>query len=157
MRLESAFTCVALALALSISAYAAPASAKDFGAVADVEISGNLEYKAIRLTPEIYAATQKNLADIILCRGDETVPYFINNSKLVSDESRDVYEMVMSDSFVKDGYRYFDYELESPPENDIRATSLQMGTTDEFVKHAAHISLEKAGFALQTAPYPSAQ
>lgn len=134
VRLRLTLMCIVLLFILSVPAYASPVSVEDFGAVADVEISGDLEYKAIRLTPEIYAATQENLADIILCSGDEIVPYFINSSELASDVSKAVYEMTLSDSFVKDGYRYFDYELESPQENDIRATSLQTSTTDEFVK-----------------------
>lgn len=134
MKPSHVFLCAALVLVLSFPVHAAPAFAKDFGAVADVEISGEHEYKAIRLTPEIYAATQENLADIILYSGDETIPYFINNSKIISDTSKTIYEMTMSDSFVKDGYRYFDYALTSPQENDIRSTSLQTSTTDEFVK-----------------------
>ena len=109
---------------INVSVYAA-----DFSSSAVIENSGNKKYKAVRLTPEIYNNTNRNLSDLLIYDKDnESVPYFINSFTEGSSEFKKTYPLEMINSFVKDEYFYMDYSLKIPQNEDVIATSIKVGT-----------------------------
>ncbi|MDR2712588.1 MAG: hypothetical protein LBB91_05680 [Clostridiales bacterium] len=98
---------------------------------AEIAISGGNRYKALRLTPEIYNAADRDLADLLLkdSRG-EVVPYFINTAQQKESSSRETYAMELIDSYLKDKNFYFDYKLAAEQKSDILATTIEFSTGD---------------------------
>lgn len=136
MRSNAVFLCALLLLLCPVTVFAESFPPGGFTAVADIQLSGSKEYKAVAITPEIYAATNENLADVMLIANDTMLPYFINNSQVVTNASNKIYELKQTGTFLKDGFRYYDCELLALEQNDILATSLNFATGDEFVKQA---------------------
>ena len=100
-----------------------------FAHSATVKNSGENKYKAVRLTPEIYANAKENLGDIRIIDADgRAVPYFIN-SKTVSQQSElQSYPLELVDAYVKDDNYYFDYKATQTEGQDIIATALRFET-----------------------------
>jgi hypothetical protein len=99
---------------------------------ATILTSGQGEYQALRLTPEIYKASQSDLSNlrIITSQGDE-VPYFIYSGQGSSQSLSEVYAMELIDSYLKDDLFYFDYAIASiPQQSDIIATSIEFTTSN---------------------------
>lgn len=104
-----------------------------FAHTAVIEISGENQYKAVRLTPEIYNNANGNLSDLLIkdSKG-ETVPYFINSGFQKVYTSQEAYPMELIHAYTKDNSFYFDYKLAAERENDTIATSVEVltGCTD---------------------------
>jgi len=106
--------------------------ALDFSYNASIDNSGDKRYKAIKLTSEIYNNILGNMADIVLYdKNNEPIPYFINSFVENEIETKKNYEMKIINSFVKDNYFYYDYTLESPKNEDVTATSIEVQTDKE--------------------------
>jgi hypothetical protein len=94
-------------------------------------VGGESRYKAIRITPEIYNASNSDLSDLLIKDGrGEDVPYFINAGARQSYASTETYPMELINAYVKDGEFYFDYRLAEARGGDTAATSLAFTTAD---------------------------
>jgi hypothetical protein len=97
---------------------------------ADIEIKGENRYKSLRLTPQVYNASNGRLVDLLIHNSHgETVPYFINSSLQDSNTSRETWPLTQVDSYVKDDYFFFDYKLATERASDTLATSMEFTTT----------------------------
>ena len=94
-----------------------------------IEIEGENIYKALRITPQVYNSSHRNLSDILIKDSNgENVPYFINSSLKKTDSIREAYTMTLINSYIKDDNFFFDYRLSLPRESDTIATSLEFST-----------------------------
>ena len=116
---------------------------KAFAAELDIQFQKKAEiklftegYKAVKLTPDIYANTKSNLADIlIMSDSGEPVPYFIQNQASAYEHTDAIYPMTQNALLIKNNVRYYDYFVSSIPENqDIIATSIKIYAQGQFVK-----------------------
>ncbi len=99
----------------------------DFTYSAEIANHGENQYKAVRLTPEIYNNISENMADIMLYDNkNEPVPYFINNFTESKESAHKSYEMKLVNSFVKDDWFYYDYALKKAVTEDVMATSIEL-------------------------------
>ncbi len=106
-----------------------------FAHSATVQINGGNNYKAIRLTPEIYNNANSDLSDILIKDSlGETVPYFINTGYQKVYESRETYPMELINAYIKDDSFYFDYKLPAEGGIDTVATSIEVSTKADFAK-----------------------
>ncbi|MCL1804999.1 MAG: DUF3999 domain-containing protein [Clostridiales bacterium] len=138
---------IVLALALAGSAAGCAAGSRPAASVAPnaakLALAGDSRYKSLRLTPEIYNASNDDLSDLLIIdSAGESVPYFIHTGYRRAYASREAYPMVLVDSYVKDDCFYFDYKLAAPRSGDAVATSLEFATPS-------------AGFAKEVALYGS--
>lgn len=106
---------------------------------AAIEISGENDYKAIRLTPPIYNAANSDLSDLWLKDSQgENVPYFIRTGFQKTYKNREVYGMELIDSYTKDSSFYFDYKIADERSDDTVATSIELTTANtNFAKAVA--------------------
>jgi hypothetical protein len=96
---------------------------------ADIEITGENIYKAVRLPPLVYNASGRRLSDLLIKGSDgENVPYFINSSLQKTNASRETYPMTLINSYIKDNNFFFDYRLAAERNSDTIATSLVFST-----------------------------
>ena len=96
---------------------------------AKIEIRGENQYKAVRLTPQIYNASNSDLSDLLIKDDNsENVPYFINTGSKNTTNSRETYLMELINSYVRDDSFYFDYKLASMQSGDTIATSIEFTT-----------------------------
>ena len=96
---------------------------------AQITISGDNRYKAVRLTPQVYNAANGNLSDILIKdAGSENTPYFINSGVKNATESRESYPLVLINSYLKDDNFYFDYKLAAERGADTISTSVEFST-----------------------------
>ena len=96
---------------------------------ASIEIEGGNRYKSVRLTPQIYNAAHSRLIDLLIKDPNgETVPYFINSSLRETNASRETWLLMLTDSYTKDNYFYFDYKLAAERNSDTIATSIEFST-----------------------------
>ena len=102
----------------------------------DAEISGISEYKAIRLTPEIYASSSADLYDILIISDGKVLPYFQNSFESDISVSAESYAMAPADSYLKETAQFLDYKVANLPNHDIIATSVNISTNEQFVKSA---------------------
>lgn len=98
----------------------------------DIENMGTRDYKAVRLTPEIYSGAKNDLSDILIKdQTGNTVAYFINSAEDVYVINNENYTLRLVDSFEKNGDMYFDFYADiAEPDTDIHATSISFGTGD---------------------------
>lgn len=121
--------CSVFVLAVESSTESAPALFADYSGTALIENRGDQQYKAVRLQPEIYLHAQPNLVDLrIIDHNQQTVPYFIHSFSPQTTVINKSYEMYLIHSFVKDDFFYFDYFVDSPENEDILATSIDVTT-----------------------------
>lgn len=108
---------------LCITAYAGSAEVKN---------QGNKDYKAVRLTPEIYAGAKCDLSDMLITdTNGNAVPYFINTAEDSFTLNYDYYMLSLYDSFEKDGNRSYDFYADIPDNStDIAASSIRFITGD---------------------------
>jgi len=103
---------------------------------AEIKITGENRYKAVRLTPEIYNAANADLSDLLVkdAKG-ENVPYFINSNIGTYKATEKSYPMELINSYVKDDSFYFDYKLSTIGSADAIATSIEFFTkSNNFAK-----------------------
>jgi len=126
----------AFVLAVDSPVEAATDSFTDFSGTAIIENKGNMQYKAVRLTPEIYLHAQPNLRDLrIINHNQQIVPYFIHSFSPQTTVINKRYEMYLINSFVKEDFFYFDYLVDVPVNEDILATSIAVTTKNrDFAK-----------------------
>ena len=100
-----------------------------FDHTAQIEIGGENRYKALRLTPQIYNASNSDLSDLLIkdSKG-ENVPYFINRSSKTAYSNRESYQMALINSYIKDDSFYFDYKLAAEQSGDTISTSIEFAT-----------------------------
>ncbi|MCL1810019.1 MAG: hypothetical protein FWG42_09695 [Clostridiales bacterium] len=93
-------------------------------------ISGEHEYKAVRLTPPIYGGANRDLSDLlVLDEEGKPVPYFINSYEISQSKSQYFqYPLMHADTFVKSGDTYDDYYIETSENRDMLATSVSIET-----------------------------
>ena len=110
-----------------------------FAGTAEIELSGENRYKAVRLTPQIYNAANKDLSDILVKdSGGEAAPYFIHSGEQHVDKSRQSHAMELINSYLKDDNFYFDYKLANIRDRDTAATSIEFHTNNTgFAKTVA--------------------
>jgi len=112
----------------------------DFTGSALIKNEGDKQYKAIRLSAEIYRNSQMNLADLrIFDANGQVIPYFIHRFSPQTTMINQIYQMREINSFVKEDFYYLDYAVNKPKnENeDILATSLEVSTPQTgFAKKA---------------------
>jgi len=99
-------------------------------------ISGENQYKAVRLTPIIYEKANSNLSDILIKNSEgENVPFFIN-SKLKSMASiRNTNKLTLVNSYVNEDDFYFDYKVAVKQNEDMITTSMEFATKEtNFIK-----------------------
>ena len=127
--------CVTLAMLIG---FAPPALALTKG---DIEISGEHEYKAVRLTPPVYNQAKRDLSDLlILDETGKTVPYFLIGYETIrSGEMNEAYPMKYIASFVREGHTSDDFYIEWDSTMDILATSVLIRT--DSVMFAKNIEL----------------
>lgn len=98
---------------------------------AEILLSGEQEYKAVRLTPEIYQQASRDLSDLLIL--DETgtqVPYFIHSMETMKKEQTSAsYPLQLINQFDKSGNTYLDYQREGNELQDVIATSLSFTTS----------------------------
>ena len=100
-----------------------------FAHTAKIEIDGENQYKAIRLTPQIYNAANSDLSDLLIKNNNgENVPYFINAGSKNKTASKESYLMELINSYLKDDSFYFDYKLAVMRNSDIISTSIEIAT-----------------------------
>jgi len=118
-------------LVVALTVFSAAAAMADTAAII---MSGEQEYKAVRLTPEIYNRANRDLSDILVLDGEGTpVPYFMNSYEMAWDtRTGSPYHLVSMDSFVKDGDTYYDFSAETIPWMDIQATSIHIGVNSNM-------------------------
>lgn len=107
-----------------------------FAHSAKIEISGNSDYKSVRLPLEVINNANYDLSDILIKdESNNIVPYFINSVYITKEINIKNYPMVVSDSFIKDDKQYFDVMLSEMEPNDIVGTSLEISVEQKnFVK-----------------------
>jgi hypothetical protein len=104
-------------------------SSADFSGTALIENRGDKQYKAVRLSPEIYRHAQPKLVDLrIFDHTQLALPYFIHSFSPQTTVINKSYEMYLLHSFVKEDYFYFDYFVNIPVNEDILATSIIVTT-----------------------------
>ena len=103
---------------------------------AAIKVSGENQYKAVRLTPQVYNAANGDLSDLLVKDGKgETVPYFINTSSQSAYSHNAAYPMTLINSYVKDDSFYFDYKLTAAQSGDVVSTSIEfMSGNTNFAK-----------------------
>ena len=107
----------------------AASSNASYAHTASIEISGENPYKALRLTPQIYHASNSDLSDLLIkdSKG-ENVPYFINTGANRVYSNRGIYQMALINAYLKDDSFYFDYKLNAAQSGDIISTSIEFAT-----------------------------
>lgn len=114
---------------------AAVVSAAESVGRADFLFSGEKEYKAIRLVPEIYNHSNRDLSDLLL-KDDygNVLPYFINSyESMVSQAFIETTSLVVTYRFVKYGNSYVDFRVDVPNEHrDTLATSFIVQTNSSL-------------------------
>ena len=107
-----------------------------FAHTATIMISGENQYKAIRLTPQIYNTADSALADLLIKDSHaETVPYFINTGSISTYSTRQTNQMTLINAYLKNDNFYFDYKLAVTQESDVLSSSIEFITKDRnFVK-----------------------
>ena len=95
---------------------------------ASVVASGEHEYKAIRLNPQIYGRAARGLQDLLVQDEEgKPVPYFINSYEILqTTEAPLVYSLAKGGSFVKNGDAYDDFFAETASDRDLIATSISV-------------------------------
>lgn len=108
----------------------------DFRGSATLINEGNKQYKGVRMTAEIYRATQPNLADLRVFASDgKPVPYLIHHFSSQTTAINQSYPMTLLDSFKKGEYFYYDYVVNAAENEDILATSIAVATENsDFAK-----------------------
>ena len=102
--------------------------------VFDIDKTGPAEYKAFRLTPEIYNATDEDLVDLLVYADGTVQPYFLNSWELKKTADSCSYPMAQADSFLKDEDQFLDYQAQELPNEDLLATSIHVEADGQFVK-----------------------
>jgi len=96
---------------------------------AEIEMSGGNQYKAVRLAPQIYNASNSDLSDLLIRDGKgENVPYFINTRLGRTYSNTETYQMALINSYLKDDNFYFDYKLAAEQSGDVISTSVEFAT-----------------------------
>jgi hypothetical protein len=100
-----------------------------FAHEATIPGSGDHKYKAVMLTPEICAAANPSLSDLLITGSNgQALPYFIREWAQSTASHAQSYPMSLINSYEKDGEFTFDYKLTSIPNHDIIATSIAVNT-----------------------------
>jgi hypothetical protein len=97
---------------------------------ATIGVGGVNQYKAVKLTPQVYNASNRDLSDILVKESGENIPYFINSGLQNVSQTTESYQMELIDSFVKDNSFFFDYKLAEERAGDTVATSIEITTSD---------------------------
>jgi len=106
------------------------ASEPDFAGRAEIQLSHNGEYQAIRLVPAIYNHLNRNLSDILIKDDSGNImPYFINSYETIAHATTETTQLNLIYSFVRYGDSFFDFGITSPGNRDILATSLHIQTS----------------------------
>lgn len=109
---------------------------------AEIADGGANRYKALALTPEIYArAASPDLSDLRLTdAAGRPVAYFIHSGEQTRDDETVIYPMANTAFMEQDSFEVFDFEVQqTAPLTDVLATSISFSTdADAF---AARISL----------------
>ena len=93
---------ISILFALGLTGCAANASTS-FAHTAAIETGGENQYKAVRLTPQIYNASNSDLSDLLIKDGNgENVPYFINTGSKKAYSSKENYEMSLINSYISE-------------------------------------------------------
>ena len=101
-------------------------STQVYANTAEIQMSGNDNYKAVRLTPEIYNNANSNLSDIlILDSNGQAVPYFVYSGQQSEYETRETTPMKLINAYTKNDKFYFDYQLEQQQQRDTVSTSIE--------------------------------
>ncbi len=112
----------------------------DITDTATIYITGEHEYKAVRLNSTVYSQSNRSLSDLlILDERGVPVPYFIHAYEAIQEGEHTSYTLIQTDSFIKDGDSYEDYQIIQPEGMDILATSLSIQS--ESVMFAKNIEL----------------
>ncbi|MCL2699953.1 MAG: hypothetical protein FWE68_06530, partial [Defluviitaleaceae bacterium] len=111
------------AIILASLLFLPPVPAYARAGAADIIMTGEREYKAVRLTPPVYNLAARDLSDIlILDGGGSPVPYFINNYETLGViEQNAVHPLVFVNSFVRDGDTFDDFRAETAEGTDMLA------------------------------------
>ncbi len=121
---------IILSIAIFIVSSSMFVNAADFLYGADMKNHGEKNYKAVRLTSEVYNKLSENMADIMVFDNDnEPVPYFINSFNESRESTHKSYELKLVNSFVKDDWFYYDYVLKDNVPSDVAATSIEISSS----------------------------
>ncbi len=121
---------IILSIAIFIVSSSMFVNAADFLYGADMKNHGEKNYKAVRLTSEVYNKLSENMADIMVFDNDnEPVPYFINSFNESRESIHKSYELKLVNSFVKDDWFYYDYVLKDNVPSDVAATSIEISSS----------------------------
>jgi hypothetical protein len=101
-------------------------------------MAGANRYKAVRLTPAVYNAANRDLSDLrITDSAGQPVPYFISSGATSEELETEAYPLQLIDAYLKDDRFYFDYRLAAEQDSDIIANSIVFTTSaDDFAKEA---------------------
>lgn len=107
----------------------------------EISLSGNREYKAVRLVPEIYHRSHQNLSDLLIQDEDgKPVPYFIHRFEVVkSGEKSASHPLTQIASFVKDGDTFIDFYAKKDPQVDLLATSFVLSSPYSLFAKNIHL------------------
>ena len=98
---------------------------------ADIPLAGSQNYKAIRLTPEIYNQSNRSRSDLLIKdQNGNPVPYFINSFESTpTDTALPPRPLTLIHSYEKDGDTFADYFTQDSPQTDILATAITFHTS----------------------------
>jgi hypothetical protein len=108
-----------------------------FTHTAKIKIGGENQYKAVRLTPQIYNASHANLADLLIKDASgENVPYFINTSENTSGSRKASFfvETVIPGFSIEKGNRRTDIVIEGL--KNLRLCDVTIDTDSMFKRMA---------------------
>ncbi len=101
---------------------------------------GNLKYKAVSLTPDIYKNSKADLGDVrVLDENNSEVPYFLYSAMPTQQVNQTNLETTRINEFVKKGDTYTDFEVNTAPDTDPLASSLLL--TIDATNFAKNIDL----------------
>jgi hypothetical protein len=125
-------------LSVLILAVCAADAGVSFAHTAAIKAGGENRYKAVRLTPQVYNASNSDLSDLSIKDGNgENVPYFINTGFEMSYSDMESYPLELINAYTKDSSFYFDYRLAEERPSDTVSTSIEFVTQNTgFAKEA---------------------
>jgi len=123
-----------LVTALIIALSATTVFGEEFIGRAEILLSSDGEYQAVRLVPEIYNHLNRNLSDILIKdEAGNVLPYFINSYDIVAGNRLTITTpLVLVYSFIYEGDSFFDYKVETITNRDTLATSLLIQTNSNM-------------------------
>jgi len=118
-------------MAGSILALAAALPAAAHADIATIPITGEHEYKAVRLTPQIYNRANPDLSDVlVLDENGQPVPYFIHTFEIAkAGETAKMFPLRAGETLIHANTRSSDFYRQFNVNQDILATAIFIQST----------------------------